>query len=124
MLAAQGQAVGVDLVDAERHQVIHVALHFLDVADKEEDLQQPDVERVQAGVLRRLVDGAFDRRIEETLNARIEFVERHQRADLAQGHLLAGRLKGVKDRPLARERCRPVAPKRRIDSKILWISWN
>ena len=46
----QGQSVGVDLVDAERDEVIDVALDLLDVADEEKHLEQLDVERFQAGL--------------------------------------------------------------------------
>ena len=50
-MAAQGQPVAVDLVEAERDEVIDVALHLVHIADQEEHLEQLDVERLQAGVV-------------------------------------------------------------------------
>ena len=49
--APQGQPVGVDLVEAEGHEVVDVPLDLLHVADQEENLEQLDVERLQAGVV-------------------------------------------------------------------------
>ena len=50
-LLPEGQPVAVDLVEAERHEVVDVALHLVDVADQEQNLEQRDVERLQAGVV-------------------------------------------------------------------------
>src|SRR5437868_5086363 len=41
--SSQSQTVGVDLINAKRNEVINVALDFLDVADKEQHLEQLDV---------------------------------------------------------------------------------
>ena len=60
-----------------------------------------DVERLQAGVRLRLVDGLLDRRVEEALDGRVEVVQRHQDADLVDGNGLRRRLEGVEHRPLA-----------------------
>ena len=78
----------------------------------------------QAGVVFGLIDGPLDRRIEEALDGRVEPIQRHQDADFLLGNLLCRRLEGIEDGPLATGRCRPVAPALRIDSKILWTSWN
>ena len=49
-LLPERQAVAVDPVDAERDEIIDAPLDFLDVADQEEDLEQADVEGLQARV--------------------------------------------------------------------------
>ena len=55
----------------------------------------------QAGVRLGLVDGLLDRRIEETLDGRVEVVERDQDADFVDGDGLRRRLEGVEHGPLA-----------------------
>lgn len=52
-----------DLIEAEGHEVVDVPLHFVHMADQEENLEQLDVERFQAGVRFGLVDGRLHRRI-------------------------------------------------------------
>ena len=99
--AAQGQPVAVDLVEAEGHEVVHVPLHLVHIPDEEENLEQLDVERLQAGVRLGLVDGLLDRRIEEALDGRVEVVQRHQDADFVDRDGLRRRLEGVEHRPLA-----------------------
>ena len=47
---AQGQPVPVDLIETEGHEVVHVPLHLVHIADREQNLKQLDVERLEAGV--------------------------------------------------------------------------
>ena len=96
-LTAQGQPVGVNLVDAEGDEVVDVALDLLDVADQEQHLEQFDVERLQTGIGFRLVNGALHRGIEEALDGRVKPPERHQHAHCCVCDLLGGGLEGVED---------------------------
>ena len=41
---AQGEAVGIDLVETEGDQIIHAALHLIDIANEEQDLENGDIE--------------------------------------------------------------------------------
>ena len=49
-LPTQGDPICIDLVHAERHQIIDVALDLFHVANQEKHLEQVDIERLlQAG---------------------------------------------------------------------------
>ncbi len=87
--AAQGQTVGIDLVQAECDQIVHRALHLFDVPDQEQHLEQLDIEGLQAGILSGLIDGPLDHRVQKTLDGRIELVQRHEDTNLSCGHGLA-----------------------------------
>jgi hypothetical protein len=76
-MPTQGQAVRIDLIQAERDKVIDVALHFLDVADQEEHLQELHVERLQARVVMGLIDGPLDGGVQEALDRGIKLIQWH-----------------------------------------------
>ena len=77
------------IIEAERDQVIDVALHFIHVPNQEEHLQHVDVEGLQAGIGTRLVDGPLDRGVEEALDGGVKAVGRNENADLHGRDLLA-----------------------------------
>ena len=86
--AAQAEPIAVDLIEAKRHEVVHVPLHLVDIPDQEENLQQADVEGFQAGVRCGLVDRLLHGRIEKALDGRVKVVQRHQDADRVDRHCL------------------------------------
>ena len=67
-LLAQRQAVGVDAVDEQGHQVVDVAANLIDVADQEQGLQHQAVEGIELGVALGVVDGGLDHAFEEALD--------------------------------------------------------
>lgn len=99
--AALGQAVGVDAVDEEGHQVVQGALDLVHVADEEEGFEDQDVDGLQLGVAGGLVDGGFDDAFEEALDGGVKAVEGHQDADGFALKLDGGGLEGVEHGALA-----------------------
>src|SRR5439155_6893624 len=103
----QGQTVSVDLIQAERHEVLDGALHFLDVADQEEHLQQLHIERFQAEIVFGLIDRALDRRVQETLDGWIKRVQGHQDLNFLVRDSDTSRLKGIQNGAFASRQVQP-----------------
>ena len=99
-LALQGQFVGVDAVQAQRGQVVHGRLDGIGIADEEQRTQQLDIPRLQRRVLAGLVDGALDRRIEKTLDGRVEVVQRDEGVDAFFAVADGGGLERIEHRAL------------------------
>src|SRR5260221_13849966 len=103
----QGEPVAIYKVETQCHQVVDVALHLFHIPDEEQDLEQFDVGRVQAGIGSGLVDRLLHDRVEEALDRWIEILQRNQNADFLQGSCLGGRLEGVEHRALATRQMQP-----------------
>ena len=91
------EGLGHLLTDAgvKRDEIIDVALHFIDVADQEEYLQNVNIERLKAVVLLGVVDGSFNRRIKKALDRWVEHIERNQHAQISISNGLGSVLKRI-----------------------------
>ena len=69
-----------------------------------------NVERLQAGVRLRLIDGFLDCRVQKALDGRVERVQWDQNADLTERDGLRGSLEGVEHRPFTARQMQPRGP--------------
>ncbi len=95
-LALECELVRVDLVDAERRQVVDAGPDDVrNVANQEQCFEQQNIVRLQRGIGRRFVDGALGAGVDEALDGRVEIVKRDQGFGATVGVALGCRLECV-----------------------------
>ena len=94
--ALECQLVGVDLIDAERAEVIDVRLDDVrDVADQEHGLEQADIKGFQRRIVGGLINRELGAGIDEAFDGGIEVIQGDERVEPPVGIALRRRLKGV-----------------------------